>query len=330
VEKLCCGKEAQGVEQELFHCVLVSDEEGRCYPGGRQASALVDSLLFDCNRLGVQTLTATKVVKLTKLKDTNSFSITLSNGQTHISKYVVFCVGGKAQKQFKTDGSAYALVAPFGHTVTALYPSLVQLKTETQFIKTLKGIRTLCRVNALVDNQVVASKLGDVIFTEYGVSGNAIFALSPYVVDKQGVILELEFLPEENGKGSIEEIEADIAQKKKLGYAESELLSGTLHNQLGRAIIKRCQCGDLKKIAYMVKHFTLPVVGNIGFDYAQVTKGGIPLAEVTDCLESKKVNNLFFAGEVLDVDGECGGYNLHWAFCSAAQVAKTICQKEHI
>ena len=102
------------------------------------------------------------------------------------------------------------------------------------------------------------------------------------------------------------------------------MLCGTLHNQIGRAIIKRANSDDLNKIIAVIKNFTLPVLGTLGFDYAQVTKGGINMNEITDSLESKIEKNLFFAGEVLDVDGDCGGYNLQWAFASGITVAETI------
>jgi hypothetical protein len=142
------------------------------------------------------------------------------------------------------------------------------------------------------------------------------------VVDKQNVTLKLEFLPDVG-----EEIIEDIRAKKQCGYQTSELLSGTLHNQLGRAIIKRCNSDDEQIIYKTLKNFTLEVVGNLGFDYAQVTKGGINMNEITDELESKFVKNLFLVGEVLDVDGECGGYNLHWAFVSGTEVAQTIASR---
>lgn len=318
VERLCCTPDRLSAEQELFHCVITQDEIGRCYPGGRQASALTDSLLFELNRGGARILTATKVVELQR-----GFTLTLSDGQSVDARFVLFCVGGKAQKQFKTDGSSYALVERLGHTVTPLYPSLVQLKTDTQYLRGLKGIRADCRVTALQNGKPLAGKCGDVIFTDYGVSGNAIFAISPYVVDKRNVTLNLEFLPQTD----VSVVERDILRKQELGYPDSELLGGTLHNQLGRAIVRRCASCDAQKLAYLVKHFTLQVTGNLGFDYAQVTKGGVSMDGVTDDLESKLVKNLYFAGEVLDVDGECGGYNLHWAFCSGIFAARNILDK---
>jgi hypothetical protein len=309
--------DADGVEEELFHCILSGDDKGRVYPSGRQASSLVDSLLGDIKRLNINVIYSNKVTDIDK-----KLNITIANGDRLSAKFVVLAVGGKAQKQFKTDGTSYSLACNLGHTLTPLYPSLVQLKTDMQYIKTLKGIRADCLVSAIYEGQTIAQKRGDVIFTDYGVSGNAIFEISPYVVDKQNVTLSLRFLPFAEG-----DIERDVNLKKSLGYQQSELLSGTLHNQLGRAIIKRCANCDGKTIENMVFNFTLPVIGNLGFDYAQVTKGGIKLSEVTEGLESKLVNNLFFVGEVLDVDGECGGYNLHWAFASGKAVAKNIAKR---
>ena len=133
--------------------------------------------------------------------------------------------------------------------------------------------------------------------------------------------MEIDFLPH------LTETEIyETLQRKKEAFPslpDTELLFGIVNNQVGRAILKRAQ-GDLKKASSLVKRFGLNVTGSLGFDYAQVTKGGIPLAEITDALESKFVKGLYFAGEILDVDGQCGGYNLQWAFSSAYCVAKAL------
>ncbi len=295
--------------KKLFDCMFVSDEAGRVYPAGRQASALCDILI---SQIGNVDVIKSKAVSLK-----SGFEIKLENGEIIKSKRVVLSVGGKAQKQFKTDGSSYRLATDLGHTLTPLYPSLVQLKTDTAYIKTLKGIRAECEVSA----NVVAKKVrGDVIFTDYGVSGSAIFSMSPYVSDKQNAHISLSFLPDFDEK-TIYDV---LSVRLKSGVNINDLLCGTLHNQIGRAIIKRANSDDLNKIIAVIKNFTLPVLGTLGFDYAQVTKGGINMNEVTDSLESKIEKNLFFAGEVLDVDGDCGGYNLQWAFASGITVAETI------
>ena len=151
-------------------------------------------------------------------------------------------------------------------------------------------------------------------------SGNAIFALSPYVAGRDGITLSLEFLPDV----TVGEIVDNLKKRRMAGYAQEDLLSGTLHNRIGRAVIDRAADKTDMQIAHMLKNFTLPVTGTLGFDYAQVTRGGIDMGGITDRLESKLVKNLYFAGEVLDVDGDCGGYNLHWAFASGLRVADAI------
>lgn len=319
VEKIACKNAYAGTE--LFNCLFTADEKGRIYPAGKQASALVDDLLNSLKNPNVQIFTQYKAENIEK--DGESFYIFTKNGEACCAKYLVLCTGGKAQKQFNTDGSAYSLVTAFGHTLTPLFPSLVQLKTETTHIKTLKGIRADCAVTAIYGGKQIKKVRGDVIFTDYGVSGNAIFSVSSYVADKQGATLSLEFLPD----FSAEEIEKSVFAHKKAGYETSELLSGTLHNQIGRAIIKRAGTDSASKIVQTLKNFTLPVLGTLGYDYAQVTKGGINMDEVTEKLESRLIKNLFFAGEILDVDGDCGGYNLQWAFTSGMAVADEILKR---
>lgn len=294
----------------LFDCLFSADEKGRVYPAGRQASALGDCLIRQL--CGVDIISG-KVTDLEK-----GFVLTLSDGSEIKSKYAVLCVGGKAQKQFNTDGSAYQLAFKFGHRLTPLYPSLVQLKTPTEHIKTLKGIRADCEVTAFSGKKALKTVRGDVIFTDYGVSGNAVFSISPYCTDKPGVKLSLAFLPD----FTAEEIEKNLREKSRT-VNTSDLLSGSLHNQVGRAIIKRAG-DDINNIVKTLKNFELPVLGTLGFDYAQVTRGGIDMKDITDGLESKFCKGLYFAGEVLDVDGDCGGYNLQWAFTSAMAVADEI------
>ena len=149
------------------------------------------------------------------------------------------------------------------------------------------------------------------------------FRISAFIADKisKGVQFEVDFLPE------VSEMEIfTLLQKKRAAFPdlpESELLFGVVNNQVGRAVLKRAQ-GNLREAARLVKSFSLTVTGSLGFDYAQVTKGGIPIAEVTDNLESRFVRGLYFAGEILDVDGPCGGFNLQWAYSSAMRVARAL------
>ncbi len=319
-ERIACSDPYAGAK--MFACLFSADSNGRIYPTGKQASALTDyfiTVLKNNVNFKIFNGAASSV-----LKCKNGYKVAMGVPQTEAEcKYLALCTGGKAQKQFKTDGSAYKLAVNLGHTLTELYPSLVQLKTQTEHIKTLKGIRTDCNVCVQIGGKIIYKTRGDVIFTDYGVSGNAIFSASAYVAGNDGATLLLEFLPE----FSSEEIEGIIQIKKDEGWAASELLSGTLHNQIGRAVIKRAQSDNPQKIVQTLKNFTLPVTETLGFDYAQVTKGGVNMDEISDELESKICKNLFFAGEILDIDGDCGGYNLQWAFTSGCAVADAILKR---
>jgi len=291
-----------------------ADEKGRVYPASRQASSVTDLLRNYIVKRGVEVKT-----------DFFASDISFSNGFFIIngeisSRKVIMCGGGKAQKSFGSDGNMYSLAKKFGHTVTPLYPSLVQLKTDTEHIKTLRGIRCDVALSAIADGRVIASSKGDVIFTEYGISGNAVFALSPKIADLKGCSLSISFLPcFKDG-----EILSAIKNRLALGVERGELLGGILNNQIGRAVMKRVNGASPEEILYSLRNFTLLFKGTLGFDYAQVTKGGIPLKETDEGLQSLKREGLYFCGEILNVDGDCGGYNLQWAFSSAYAAAKAI------
>lgn len=306
---------------------LSADERGRVYPASRQASALTDALRFSLAQKKVDVRLSTCICDIERTK--GGFILYAENGekgqkQCIFAEKVVLCTGGKAAKNFGSDGSAYALAEKLGHSLTALYPSLVQLKTDVTHTKTLKGIRVNDGgLTATLSDGTRHSLRGDVIFTDYGVSGDAVFRISAFITDKisAGVGLEVDFLPDIS--------EAEIytcLQRKRNAFPDlpdTELLFGVVNNQIGRAVLKRAK-GDLRAAARLVKSFPLPVVGSLGFDYAQVTKGGIPLSEVTENLESRFASGLYFTGEILDVDGQCGGFNLQWAFSSAMRVANAL------
>lgn len=298
-----------------FFGIFTADSRGRIYPSSRQASSLTDALRFRIERSErVDVRLNTEVCGLECRA--GGFLLHLSTGETLSAKQVLLCAGGKAQKQFGTDGSAYALAEAFGHTVTPLRPSLVQLRTETEHIKTLKGLRVEGNIRAVADGKETPTCRGDVIFAEYGITGSAVFSLSSAVTDSTDVVLHLEFLPDV----SAGDIAADVLKKQTAGMPRADWLAGTLPNTLGRAVMKRAKSDNPHAIAALVKDFPLRMTGTLGFDYAQVTHGGIPLGEVTAGLESRLVRGLYLAGEILDVDGDCGGYNLHWAFASAKRI----------
>ncbi len=310
---------------EELGVLCLPDERGRVYPSGRQASSLTDALRFSLQRKGVSVRLKTTVEGLKK--SGGGFLLTLRTEEGIEELYaekVALCCGGKAARNFGTDGRGYALAEGLGHTLTPLYPSLVQLKTETAHTKTLKGIRVNDGALTAYTPKRVCKAQGDIIFTDYGVSGDAVFRLSAFIAEEiptGDCRLEIDFLP----TFSKEEIFA-LLTRKRASFPDlpvEELLSGAVNNQIGRAIMRRAEKG-IERAAALVKSFPLQITGSLGFDYAQVTKGGVPLSEVTEDLESKKASGLYLLGEVLDIDGQCGGYNLQWAYASARAVAAAL------
>ncbi len=311
--------------------LLITDERGRVYPAGRQASAITDALRFDVAQKGVEVFLNCKIIDVQKTPQGFVLTAETSDGKENFkAENVVICAGGKAAKNFGTDGNGYVLAEKFGHSVTPLYPSLVQLKTDTAHTKTLKGIRVNDGVlRARTEDGKTTTVQGDIIFTDYGVSGDAVFRISAFVageIQTGKVGLEVDFLPDFDENTIYKTLLAKKANFPNLPIGE--LLGGMVNNQVGRAILKRAN-GDLKTAAKYVKNFPLTVMGSLGFDYAQVTKGGVRLEEVDENLQSRFVKGLYFAGEILDVDGQCGGFNLQWAYSSARTVAAAINTEEN-
>ncbi len=287
--------------------VFLPDPRGRVYPAGRQASAVTDLLRGEMARLGVNVVYGARVRRLTY---DNRFSVFWDGGSATADK-AVLAAGGRAAPNFGTDGSAYALAEYFGHSVTPCAPVLVQLKCDPGTVRGLKGIRVDGVLRVFRGGDRIYENRGDVLFTESGISGDATFRASSYA--KQGDRLEIDLLPE-----VAEERLLDILQK-----GGEERLLCVVNNGLGRVLYKRAG-GNAATLAALIKRFPLEVTGTLGYPYAQVTRGGIPLKETDENLMSIYRKDLFFTGEILNADGECGGYNLQWAFTSAFAAAEGI------
>ena len=297
-------------------CTLSS---GKKYPISRQASAVLDIIRENLNYHGLEVKTEEYVTDVSKKGDV--FLVKTKNSEFY-AKNVVLAVGGACAKQFGTDGSSYKLAEKFGHVKTNLIPSLVQLKTDTSFIKGLKGLKEIARVTALVDGKEKMTATGDLLFTDYGVSGNTIFQVSAVFSDKGNQSLKIEFLPD----FSIQEVEKLIEEKLSKGYIkEQDVLTGLLVKRIAQTVQKLAKSNSAKDLAFAIKNFNLKVTGNMGFNYAQVTKGGIKTDTVNPhTMESKLKSGLYLTGEMLDVDGDCGGYNITFAFASGISSARDI------
>ncbi|MBO7345088.1 MAG: aminoacetone oxidase family FAD-binding enzyme [Clostridia bacterium] len=301
---------------------LYTSKDGKKYPLSRQASSVLDVLRANLMEKGCQIKTDSKVVEIEKKAD---LFLVKTQSEQYLSKTVVMATGGCAGKQFGTDGSSYSLAQKFGHRLTPLFPSLVQLKTETNLIKGLKGIKELARVTAEIDGKEITSATGDLLFTEYGVSGNTIFQISSAFSGRGNESVKIEFLPEL----SFDQVQEILKKREKLSYLKNlEPLNGVIVKRLGQAVVKTAKSNSSKDVAYALKNFRLKVTGNTGFNYAQVTKGGISTSDINSkTMESKLQKNFYLIGETVDVDGDCGGYNVTFAFVTGIVCAKAIKNK---
>lgn len=299
---------------------LCADQDGRVFPLSKQASAVLDVFRSYLKEKGVQEITNTKVISITK--NGEIYKLKTSNGDFY-SKNVILSVGGSAGKQFGTDGSSYNLATDFGHSLSKLYPSLVQIKTELDKIRGLKGLKERAVVTAFNGKKQLKSTAGEVLFTEFGLSGNAIFKISNQFTDNANPIIKIEFLPQLSLEQTEKILSDRLAFNKHIN--KGDILLGILNKRIGQAVLKDCKDFSAKEIARSLKNFTLKVTGNMGFNYAQVTKGGIKTKDIDETTyQSKLSKGLYIVGEMLDVDGDCGGYNLTFAFTSGIISAKNI------
>ena len=295
------------------------DDAGRIYPVSRQANSVLDILRQFLASKNCTVITDFKAVKINPCA--GGFSVVSDKGNEISAQKVILATGGKAAKQFGTDGTAYQLATAFSHKLTPLFPSLVQLKTEKDKIKGLKGIKHNVRLTLTDGEKAVKTATGDLLFTDFGVSGNAVFKVSDKIQTLKNPTLNIDFVPNISESDLINV----LTTRKEQGFIlKQEILNGIVHKKLGESIYKTCG-DDILRTAKAVKSFTLKVVGTLGFDYAQATKGGVMTKDITpETYESKLQKGLYIVGEMLDVDGECGGYNLTFAFTSGIAAAKAV------
>lgn len=298
----------------------VAESGGRVYPYSDQAGSVVDVLRFALDRpnITVKLGFEARGVKRTP----QGFRVESAEESVDCDRLIVAC-GGIAGTKLGGSLAGYRLLRSLGHGCTRLRPALVQLKSGWTSCPALKGVRANCRAQILHDGAAFSQSLGELQFTEYGLSGPVIFEISRDACQGPGRWeCRLDLLPE------LEEGALLAALGRRGTLPASELFTGILHNRLGRVVAQSAglrQSGriadlspeELRRAARLAKGLTLPLTEPMGMDAAQVTAGGIVTAEFDSrTMESRLVPGLYACGEVLDIDGDCGGYNLQWAWSS--------------
>jgi predicted Rossmann fold flavoprotein len=327
--------ESIGLECKLTH-------GGRVFPYCGQASAVLDVLRFELARAGVEIRTNTEVIAVSRDSAAEGLALHLRTSAgddiTRTDRLVVSC-GGKSAPSTGSDGGGFSLLSSLGHRIIEPYPALTQLKTDTKIAASLCGVRVTGRASVIGhDSSEIAQSEGEIQFTAYGLSGPAIMDISAAALTGQNdkAVVALDLMPHLSNKGLVKML---ALRKERLSHLLSlDFLVGMLHKKVGQVILKHagvlklslpvCELCDseLLRLARLIKRLVFQVEGHTGWEHAQATGGGADTAEFSaSTMESLLVSGLFATGEVLDVYGDCGGYNLQWAWSTgrAAGLAAT-------
>ena len=304
------------------------DRGGYVYPMSGQAQTVLDALLRGAKRAGVKIVTGCEVEKAGRKKE--RFEVTTNLG-TFTGDFLILACGSKAAKATGSDGSGYELAKQFGHRIIKPLPALVQLRCEGDLLPKASGVR----VDALVsiqtaDGKTAAKDRGELQITAYGISGIPVFQVSRYAAklldQKKKVLASLNFLPDLDET----KVRYLLREQREVlsGETAEDFLSGIFNKKLASVLLKAAKIQtdkkaglltseELERLGATIREFKIPVKETNPFEQAQICTGGVDTAEIeAETMQSKRVPGLYIVGELLDVDGICGGYNLHFAWCT--------------
>lgn len=298
--------------------VMREGGEGRIYPYSNQAASVAHALLAACRQYNISIITNCRINTVTY---TEAHFCIHTDSDTFLCDALVLATGGKSQPALGSDGSGYALAKQCGHTVTPLAPALVQLTSPVKYCRMLKGLRMKCALKVEINGAESAAEQGELLFTDYGISGIVSMDISKNINDerlkdgKERCVAVIDFTP-------------DISEAALISHAETfGTLEGILPEKLCAILMKQTD-GDLITAAKYAKNWRIIISGTKGYDFAQITRGGVCCEELTDAYASKKAENLYIIGELTDKQFPCGGFNLDHAFASGILAAEDLASKD--
>ena len=315
---------------EAYGVYPIVEYGGRVYPLSGQAASVLDALRLSLSERGVEEICEFEAASLEK--DGKAWRIRAKDGRAAHAKRVIVAAGGMTAPSLGGSASGYRLLEALGHRATPRLPALVQLRTDPAAVRALKGIKYDGPIDILVDGRVMRSETGEVLFTEYGLSGPAVMQLSRVAStalarrNKPEVAARLHILPlsGEEASALLERRQAQLPARPLENF-----LTGLINKRLGQTLVKlACPLPlatpaaaltptQLDALAAFLTAWTLAVTGTQGFEQAQVTAGGVRTADFNpDTMESRLAPGVYVTGELYDIDGDCGGFNLQWAWAS--------------
>lgn len=319
--------------------MLTKDKNGYCYPRSEQASTVLDILRLQVKNLNIVVLSQSYPVSIEKKK--KNFEVVLNTNEKLYFDRIILACGSFAGEKTKDDYTGYTYAKAFGHTIIPVVPALVQVRAKGKEFKSISGVRCDANISLYINNKLITEEFGELQLTDYGISGIPVFQLSRYVsygiYEKKKVRATIDFLPEYDLKTWLTFV-SEKWHKADKNTTSEEFFQGFLNKKLNLLFLK---LGEIKaetpisqltftKIEQVVTHmkcWKIEIEGTNPYENAQVCAGGVSMDEITLEMESKLVPGLYFAGELLDVDGRCGGYNLQWAWTSGYLAGKAAATK---
>lgn len=305
------------------------------YPLCDQASSVREAFFMELRRLGIRLVTGCHVDAVHRLK--RDFFIECEKGQlTFKASRVILATGSRASRISGSDGSGYQLAKELGHSISPVVPALVPLCAREKYFKKLAGIRTWAQVSVHINDEQSYQETGELQLTEYGISGIPVFQISRYaaktLLDRKAVQVTIDFIPQLTATDFFQEL---LNRRGRLEQAAArELLCTIFPSKLIPVLLAESGIGEtcpakkltessIKAFAAMCKAFPVTITGTQSFDKAQICAGGVRTDEICpETMESRRTRGLYITGELLDVDGICGGYNLHFAWATGMQAGK--------
>lgn len=327
---------------EEIGLLVRTDSEGRVYPLSNHAASVLDCMRNFILSKSISEYCSTTVDKI--ILEKSGYTLLCKNLRVFAKGVVVAC-GGKASPKLSTNGTGYSLLKPMGIALSTLMPSLVNIPCSNSCLSLLKGLRIKGNVSLLANNNIMAVEKGEIQFANDALSGICVFQLSRMVNEffaentvkgknTDTVLLSLDIMPEYTQQQCISMLLKRVSKMKN--YQISNFFDGIFHKRIAQALYKECRINSNRKVADITKKEIYALANKLknwrftpsspsSFENAQVTAGGVKAEEIdfASC-ESKKYKNLYIVGELVDVDGLCGGYNLHWAWCSGIMAGENI------
>ncbi|MDC7244171.1 MAG: NAD(P)/FAD-dependent oxidoreductase [Sphaerochaetaceae bacterium] len=301
------------------------ENEGKTYPLSEQASSIIDVFLYELKRLNIEVVCEAFVYRIIKKK--HSFQIFLDDGREFDADKVIIATGGKALASTGSDGSGYALAENLGHNIITPFPALVKIKLESPYLKHLQGIKMPAKVELIHQNHVIQKEEGDILFGNYGISGPTILQISrkanELFLRGEKVYIKIILVSQMTKaevydrfrKAKDKPVDFSLVGMINKRYISAILKESRIEKQ--KTLVRELSDKQLKNLVNLLFDWRFLVRGSKSFKDAQVTAGGVSVQEINnETMESLKVPGLYFTGEVMDIDGRCGGYNLQWAWAS--------------